>query len=71
MKLKLTIDGMHCNGCKMALGRALNDDENVINASVNLEEKIALVEVKEKTKVKKLKKIIKKAGFKCIKIEEV
>jgi len=70
MILKVTIHGMHCNGCRTILENELNDSELVINASVNLEEKIAIIEVDKKTKFKDIEKIIKKCGFKCTKIEE-
>lgn len=70
MFLKVIIEGMHCNGCKLALERELNDDPEVIKATVNLEEQCAYLEVVDKIKLKRIEKIIKKAGFKCLDIKE-
>lgn len=71
MKLKLIIEGMHCNGCKKALENELKEDKNIKSVSVNLEEGSATLEVEEKVKFKTLEKLVKKAGFKCTNIEEI
>ena len=43
MKKVLTIDGMHCNHCKMSVEKALAGVSSVADVKVNLEKKEAVV----------------------------
>lgn len=46
MKHKYTVTGMTCNGCRAHVEKELNAVEGVENASVDLENKEAIIEMK-------------------------
>jgi len=59
------IAGMHCDGCAMAIGDALNEAEGVEAASVTFADKRAVVRFDSaKTNVAALTLVIEKAGYK-------
>ena len=64
----ITIEGMQCNHCKMSVEKALENIDGVIKVQVSLEDKKAVIELKEEIDNNKIKEAIKEAGFEVIKI---
>ncbi len=58
------IDGMTCNGCRTHVEKALNEVEEVTNATVDLEKGEAVIEMKSHVEIEKLQAALKKAGEK-------
>ena len=58
MKHTYTITGMTCNGCKTSVEKKLNTIKDVINASVNLEKSMAIIEMKSHISTETLQKEI-------------
>ena len=46
----LDVEGMKCGACVKSVEQTLESQKNVLNASVNLVERTALIDVKEKAK---------------------
>jgi copper chaperone len=67
MKKIITIEGMACNHCVMAVKNALNKIEGVSQVDVELENKKAVVEG-EALKDEILKEIIEEAGYEVVEI---
>jgi len=61
-KVILKIEGMSCSACSNGLEKYLNNQKNIINATVNLVTAQALIEYENLT-IDELKKYIKQAGF--------
>lgn len=66
----ITIEGMHCNHCKMAVEKTLKKLEGVVLAEVDLEKKIAVVEYEGELENDTIKEVITEEGFEVVKIEE-
>ncbi len=66
----ITIEGMHCNHCKMAVEKVLKKIDGVMSAEVDLEKKIAVIEYEGIIEDEIIKSIITEEGFDVIKIEE-
>lgn len=66
----ITIEGMHCNHCKMAVEKVLKKIDGVMSAEVDLEKKIAVIEYEGIIEDETIKSIITEEGFDVIKIEE-
>lgn len=60
---KVTIEGMHCNHCKMAVEKALNSLEGVVETVVDLEKKQAVIELNKDVEDSKIKTAIEEEGF--------
>lgn len=71
MKYQLIIEGMMCGHCTARVQQALQSTRGVISADVNLENKSATVEVKEKVKCDVLKKAVEKAGYTVIGVTQL
>ena len=69
-KKTITIEGMHCNHCKMAVEKVLNKIEGVVSAEVDLEKKIAILEYEGIIEDETIKSVITEEGFEVVKIEE-
>lgn len=67
--VKISIDGMTCNHCKMRVENALNSNEGVW-AEVDLGKKSALVRMKKELSDDELRRIITKAGYVVMGIEK-
>ena len=65
----ITIEGMHCNHCKMAVEKVLKKLEGVQFAEVDLEKKIAIVEYEGNLENEMIKEVITEEGFEVINIE--
>lgn len=71
MKKKvLIIEGMKCENCAKHVKEALKKVEGVKSAMVNLEEKMALIELTHNVDDEKLRESIEGAGYKLVSIEE-
>ena len=66
----ITIEGMHCNHCKMAVEKVLKKIHGVEFAEVDLEKKIAVIEYEEDIENETIKSIIEEEGFEVVKIED-
>lgn len=64
-KVILKIDGMHCEGCSSRLEKSLNVQDGIIKASVDLENKLAVIEY-ENIDVEKIEEYIEDTGFKSL-----
>lgn len=60
---KIFIEGMQCNHCKMSVEKALKEIDGVVEVTVNLEEKNAIVESNKPIDNQKIIDVIKDAGF--------
>lgn len=66
--VKLKIDGMHCNSCKVLIEDALEDEQGVNSSEVSLENNSLKVEYDDsKINIDRIKQIIEEEGFKVIK----
>lgn len=66
----ITIEGMHCNHCKMAVEKVLRNIEGVQFAEVDLENKTATIEYEGIIENELIENLIKEEGFEVVKIEE-
>lgn len=63
-QIVLSIGGMSCNHCKMAVEKALKSLDGVLDAAVNLEEKSARVSFDPgKISAEDLKSVVTEAGY--------
>lgn len=67
--MKLYIEGMTCEHCKMRVEKALKSVKGVKNASVDLENGTAEVEVKKEISFDTFKLAIEEAGYSLLKSE--
>ena len=64
MKKKLLIDGMSCNHCANHLSTALTEDiKGVEVIEISLENKYAIVDMKDDIDITKLKEVIEELDF--------
>ena len=71
MKLKLTIEGMHCASCASNIERSLKKIPSVKEANVSVMTKKCFIETEKEIPEEELKKAISRAGsYKLIKIEK-
>jgi copper chaperone CopZ len=66
---KLTIEGLHCNGCAKRVENALLKNKAVKEVSVSFEEGNALLTLKKEMTFEELKSIIEDLGFTLINME--
>ncbi|MEG0018735.1 MAG: cation transporter, partial [Hydrogenoanaerobacterium sp.] len=66
----LTVDGMMCEHCKMAVEKALVAVPGVSGAAVKLDAKMAVVTSKEEISDEKLKAAVTEAGYTVLSIGE-
>ena len=66
----ITIEGMHCNHCKMAVEKVLKKIDGAVSAEVDLEKKIAVLEYEGIIEDETIKSVITEEGFEVVKIEE-
>lgn len=69
LRKTITIEGMHCNHCKMAVEKVLKKLEGIQFAEVDLEKKIAIVEYEGNLENEMIKEVITEEGFEVINIE--
>lgn len=67
MKKEIVIEGMMCKNCQAHVSKALNSIDGV-TAEVNLEKKTAYCEISGDVSDETLKKAVKDAGYKVVKI---
>ena len=66
-KVNFQIKGMHCEACARSVEKALLREEGIVSANVNFILGKAIVEFDpEKITLKKIKKVIKKAGYEAL-----
>ena len=71
MKIKLTIQGMHCSSCASNIEKSLKKIQGVKEANVSLLLKKGTVELEENSNVsdEELKKAVARVGYKLVGIE--
>ena len=69
MKKTIFIEGMSCNHCKMRVENTLNELDGVTSASVQLDKKLAEVELSTDISNQVLTEAIDDIGFDVTKIE--
>jgi|YelNatPaOPRAMG01_1025707.scaffolds.fasta_scaffold28191_2 copper chaperone CopZ len=67
--MKLYVDGMTCEHCKVHVEKALKGIKGVKKAEVNLEAGTAEVETKKEIPFDTFKSAIEEAGYTLVKIE--
>ena len=70
MTKKIYIEGMSCNHCVRHVEEALKDIDGVKSVSVDLQKKLATVELAHDIEDEKFKSAIDDAGYEVVKIEE-
>ncbi|MFR0822010.1 MAG: heavy-metal-associated domain-containing protein [Clostridia bacterium] len=70
MKKIITILGMQCNHCKMSVEEALSQLEGVTKVEVDLDKKIATIEINQEVDNNKIIEAIEDIGFEVANIEE-
>ena len=71
MKLKLTIQGMHCASCGTNIEKSLKKISGVKNATVSMMMKKGFVEVDKEIPEEELRKAVSRAGdYKLLKVEK-
>ena len=63
MKKVITVEGMHCEHCKMSVEKALSAVEGVSSAVVDLKKKTATVTLSAPVEDQSLQKAVEQAGF--------
>lgn len=61
------IEGMHCNGCAMAVKFELEELDFIKEAEVDIGKKQALIKYESIIDMEKIEKVITNLGFKLIK----
>lgn len=59
--MKVKVEGMSCNHCKMRVEKSLKSVEGIEDAVVNLEDKS--VEIKGNVGIEKVKEVIEDTGY--------
>ncbi|BBJ28465.1 heavy-metal-associated domain-containing protein [Athalassotoga saccharophila] len=67
--MKLYIDGMTCEHCKMRVEKALKEIKGVKKAEVNLDNGTAEVETKKEISFDTFKSAIEDAGYTLVRVE--
>ncbi len=69
MKKKIIIEGMSCGHCSGRVTKALNELEEVVEATVDLQDKSAVVELSSEVSDQLLKDTVEDAGYDVVSIE--
>ncbi len=69
MKLKLTIEGMHCASCASNIERAVKKIKGIKSVSVSLMTRKAIIEADDNINKAEIIKTISKIGYKVVNIE--
>ena len=67
-ELILNIEGMHCNGCAMAVKGELEEVDNVKDVNVNKEKKQAVVKYEKDIDYTKIENLINSLGFSIVSV---
>ena len=67
---KIHIEGMSCNHCVRHVEEALKEIDGVKAVNVDLQKKLAMVELASEIQDEKFKSAIDDAGYEVVKIEE-
>lgn len=71
MKKKIKIEGMSCGHCSGRVTKALNELEEVVEATVDLRDKSAVVELSAEVSDQLLKETVEDVGYDVVSIEEI
>lgn len=71
VKKQIKIEGMSCGHCKATVETALGSVEGVIKAEVNLDEKLAIVELEKEIDNSVLKNAVEEKGYEVVSIENI
>lgn len=66
---KLSIDGLHCNGCAKRVESAFLKHKTVKDIKVSFEDKSAILTLKKEMSKDEISKIIEDLGFTLINVE--
>lgn len=66
---KISIDGMHCNHCKMTVEKVLSNIDGITDVEVKLNEKKAIIKANKNIDERKVKEAIEEEGFEVVKID--
>lgn len=69
MKKKIKIEGMSCGHCSGRVTKALNELEEVVEATVDLQDKSAVVELSSDVSHQLLKETVEDVGYDVVSIE--
>ena len=70
-KIKLNIEGMHCNSCTVNIEDSLMDVEGIQSAKIILQSKSGIIEInKDKVSEEKIINAIKDAGYEASIVNE-
>ncbi len=67
MENTFTVKGMSCEHCKKSVEKALNSLKGIKNIDVDLKQETVTIEHDKSVTFKKMKNIVKNAGYKLIK----
>ncbi len=71
MKYQLTVEGMMCDNCVAHVQKALSSVRGVLRAEVDLSDKSAVVEVRDRVKADSLKKAVEEAGYSVTEVNQL
>lgn len=66
---KLTIEGLHCNGCAKRVENAFQKNKAVKEITVSFEDGIAILTLKKEMTKEEISQVIEDLGFKLINVE--
>jgi copper chaperone len=66
MKKQFKVEGMSCNHCKMAVTKALMNDDRITEVDVNLESKVVEIHTDSDIDMQEIKRIVDEAGYTVI-----
>lgn len=71
MKMQLTIEGMKCEGCAETVLKCLKSIDGVTEASINLEDKSAIIESQYVISDRAIHESLAKEKYKVVEITEL
>lgn len=71
MKKQINIEGMSCGHCVKHVENALIEVNGVEKVEVSLQDKLAIVELKQEVEDSKLKEAVEEAGYDVTSIKEI
>ena len=69
IKIKLTIEGMHCASCASNVERAVKKMKGINSASVSIMTNKAMIEAEDSVNPEEIKKVISNIGYKVTNIQ--
>lgn len=66
MELQFKVNGMSCQGCKNSVETALNNDERIESAAVNLDEQLVNVNAKEELQTSDINELLENTPYEAV-----